>query len=379
MRSLLSLCAALLVVGMLAAPAFALDDVIMKDGTIHKAQILSVEEDGINVKFSPKSGGMVQMKLKWDRLDTYFFYNLRNEKAGDDAKEHLKLALWCVEAGLFSRAKVQVEKATELDPQLVKDIQAGGKLPEIREGIATRVLESAEADIEDGDFENAEKKLEALLARMPDTEAGTQAAQVYKDMQADYAAAQAKAEEERVAQMEEEQQKLEEALQKRVGPIQKDLDKGKEYLSEGLTEDSESKALSLLQKAVGKGEEGIKKIDKLLKDFPDDADLATKADEVKGRVTAGMVKAYLSRADIYTWRGSLNNARKEIEKARKLDPENPDIFAAEQRIDDRNDQDALELSWQRNRREGMRFRGGGAFQGARGGGARGGGGGGRRR
>ena len=83
-----------------------------------------------------------------------------------------------------------------------------------------------------------------------------------------------------------------------------------------------------------------------------------------------MVKAHVHRADIYTWRGSTNNARKEIEKARKLDPDNPDVTAAEERIADRDNQDALELSWQRNRREGMRFRGGGAVHGARGGGGR---------
>lgn len=369
MRALLVLVTFLFVAVVLAVPAHALDEVIMKDGTIHHAKILSVEDDGITVRFSPKSGGQAQLKVAWRKLDPYFFYNLRNEKAGDDAREHLKLALWAVDAGLFSRAKVQVEKATELDPQLVKDIQED-KLPEIREGIATRILESAERDMKDGNYENAEKKLEALLARMPDTEAGTKAVDVYKTLQSKLADHEAKKEQEDLDRLAEEDRKKEEAIRKKTDPIVKDLKKAKEYLSNGLTEDSESKALDLLNKAIGKGKTALKGIDKLVKDFPDDADLLAKAKDTRAKTIAGMVKAHLHRADIYTWRGSTKKAKDEIKKARDLDPDNTDIATAEQRVDDRDNQDALELRWQRNRREGLRFRGGGAARGARGGAGR---------
>ena len=356
----------------LAAEAFALEDVILADGSVRKAEILEVFDDGIQVKFTPKGGGTAQMKLPAAKLDPHFFYELADKAAGDDAKRHLKLALWAYESGLFSRSKIQVEKATQLDPQLVKDIQEG-KLPEIREGIAERVLQSAEKDIEKGNFDDAEKKLEALLARMPDTAAGTHARDIYKDLQTRKDEYEAKQEEEQLAKLAEEEQKQEKELRRKTDPIKKALTKAKDDLEAGLVEDDESKALRLLESAIQKGGEGLKKLEKLMVDFADDQDFMTRAEEVKTKVIAGMVNAYVQRADIYTWRGSTKNAAKELAKARELDPDNPDIAAAEQRADDYDNQDALNLRWQRNRREGMRFRSGSV---ARGGGF---GGGGRRR
>lgn len=360
----------------LAAEAFALDDVILADGRVRKAEIVEVFDDGIQVKFTPKGGGTAKMKVPASKLDPHFFYGLADKAAGDDAKKHLKLGLWAYENGLFSRAKLQVEKATQLDPQLVKDIREGN-LPDIREGIAERVLQSAEKDIDEGRFENAEKKLEALLARMPDTAAGTAARDIYKDLQTKYDEYQAKQEQEELDSLDEEAKKKEKALRKKVEPLKKDLTKAKDFLEEGLVEDSESKALKLLQSAITKGAAGLKKLEKIVKDFAEDQDVLTRADEVKANVIAGMVNAHVRRADIYVWRGSTSKAQKELAKARDLDPDNPDIAVAEQRVDDRDNQDALELGWQRNRRAGMRFRSGSVARG--GGGMRGGGGGGRRR
>ena len=60
----------------LAGEALALDDVILADGSVRKAKILKVLDDGIEVKFSPRGGGTAQMKLPASRLDPHFFYNL---------------------------------------------------------------------------------------------------------------------------------------------------------------------------------------------------------------------------------------------------------------------------------------------------------------
>jgi tetratricopeptide (TPR) repeat protein len=373
MRPALCLVALCILTFGLAADAFALEDVILADGSVRRAEILEVFDDGIQVKFTPKGGGTAEMKVPAARLDPHFFYGLADKAAGDDAKRHLKLGLWAYENGLFSRAKIQVERATALDPQLVKDIQ-DGKLPEIREGIAERVLQSAEKDIEKGNFDDAEKKLEALLARMPDTAAGTHARDIYKDLQTRKDEYEAKQEEEKLARLDEEKQKQEKELRRKTDPIKKDLTKAKDDLEAGLVEDSESKALKLLQSAITKGAAGLKKLEKLLVEFADDQDLVTRGNEVKAKVVAGMVNAYVQRADIYVWRGSTKNAEKELQKARELDPGNPDIEAAAQRIADRDNQDALELGWQRNRREGMRFRSGSVVRGGFGGGGFGGGG-----
>jgi tetratricopeptide (TPR) repeat protein len=352
-----------------ARAARALEDVILNDGSVHRAEILAVNEDSIRVRFSPKSGGTAELVVPAAKLDPHFFYGLRDKAAGDDAKAHLKLALWAVEAGLFSRARAQVAKAAELDPQLVKDIEEG-KLPEIREGIATKILESAREDAEAGRLEMAEKKLELLLARLPDTDAGTSAVEDYQALAPRLEEARAKAEQAERERLDEAARKADEERAKLFEDVDKDVAEGRKDLRAGLTEDSEQQTLVLLGRAITHGESALKRLERLAKDHPDDAVLAKKIEEYRLLITRAMVNAHLKRADVYTWRGATNDARQEIAAARELDPENPDLATAEQAVDYRESDDALGLRWQRERRAGLRFKAGGAGRAAGGGGRR---------
>ena len=372
MRMVIGVSVLLLAILAVALPASA-DDIIMRDGTIREGKIESVEKNGVRVTMTPKSGGRATMLVPTSRLDIHWFYSLWDQKLGDDAKGRIKLALWAVEHGLFSRAKIQVQRAAKIDPQLVKDIKEG-HLPEIREGIATRVLESAEKDMKKDDLEMAEKKLEILLTRMPDTEAGTAAVQVYKDLQAKMEAWRAEQKQKEKDALAEEERKQAEEREKILKDVDDDIDKARGNAQKGLTEDSEQKSLQLLKRAIDQGESALKKLERIHKNHGDDAELMKGVQERHDYLINGIVKLRIQRSDIYVWRQSTTNARRELDEARKLDPDNPDIASAEQRIDSQDDQNALDLRWQRNRREGMRFRGGGAVHGGRGGGARGGGG-----
>ncbi len=372
MRSLITCVGTMVLTSAFAVPALAKERVIMKDGSVRKGEVLEVTETGMKVKIKTKHGSTTVV-YRAGLLDTHYFYDKRDDTLGDDARGRLKLALWSLEQGMFSRAKVQVERATEIDPQLVKDIRAG-HLPEIREGIARRVLDSAQADIDGGDTQQAERKLEILLARMPDTEAGTEAAQVYRDLQDMVRGREARKQEEAHEKLEAEQQEIADDRRRLLAPVDRLLRRGKELMTDGLTEDSESKALRLLKDAIGKGKAALTRMDTIAKQHAQDTELMAEIDGRRQRTIAAMVKVYLRRADIYIWRGSIPNAKKEIDAARQLDPDNPDITATEARAEQREEQDALELRWTRNRRQGMRFARGNV---ARGGGARGGRGGGR--
>lgn len=351
------------------SPAWASDRVILRDGSVKRGKILEVTENGVRVQFSPKGGGSAQMNVPPGRLDPHWFYNLRDSKIGNDAKGRLKLAMWAFEEGMFSRAKVQVEQAAEIDPKLVKDIREGA-LPDIREGIANRMLESAQGDIKDGALDRADEKLQILLARMPDTEAGTAAVDVYKALQDQIRGKEAREEQERLDQMAEEERKAKEERDRLLRNVDRDLDRAKRDFDNGLTEDRESRALSLLGNAIRHAGSALRRIDRLEQSHADNKFLMDDIAERRTKTIAGMVTAHLRRADIYTWRSSTSNARKEIEAARKLDPDNPAIAEAEARADQQDDQDVLDLRWTRNRREDTRFRGGGQFAGARGGGGR---------
>lgn len=360
MRVIAPVCAAVLLV-LALAPAARADQILMNDGSVHDAKILEVQEDGIVVDFTPRSGGTAQIKLPARRLDPHFFYALRDQSLGDDAKGRLRLALWAVEQGLFSRAKVQVQRAAELDPELVKDLQEGGRLAEIREGIATRVLDSARRDMEGGRLELAEQKLQALLARMPDTEAGSLAREVILDVEARLVEKEEADEQARLAAMEEEERKAAVERARLLEPVDRELRRGKEQMTQGLTEDSDSRALGLLERALSRGEAAIRLIERLERDHAEDEILMKETSERKARTLDAMVKVRLHRADIFTWRGALNQAEREVEAARAIDPASPDVAAAAKRIEDRGEDDKWGLHWQRERRSSLMGQGGSRF------------------
>lgn len=350
-----------------AAPCRA-EEVILNDGTVHEATVVAVEKDSVTVTFRTKtSGALVTMKVPAKRFDAHYLYGLKDKAAGDDAKAHVELAAWAVEQGMFSRARAQIMKAEALDPAYVKSLR-DGKLPEFREGLAASILASAKADIEKGQYEMAEQKLEVLLSRMPDTEAGSAAREVALALEPKLAEAEAKAAEAAKAKLAEDQKAAAEARAKKLAPIDADLAKAKKQALEGLTEDSDSKALSLLESALHKGERLLKDLDELAKGAAGDAELVKEADARRKRIHAGMVKVHLHRADIYIFRGDSKEALKEVEAARGIDPENPDIAAAAVRAERADEEfDIHEQRWRRARAAAGsgRFGGGAAGGGGR--------------
>src|SRR5262245_21534856 len=356
---------------LLAGPASA-EEVLLADGNALDAKVLEVPEDAIRVTYSPKGGGTVTMDYPAARLDPPYFYGLRDQAAGQDAKAHIKLALWAVEQGMFSRGKSQVKKAAAIDPGLVKSIEEG-KLPELRDVIADRILGSAERDIQAGRLEVAAGKLEIILPRLPHTEAGNKDRDVMKALEAKEDEEEAKQEAKKAAEdeakLKEEEKKAAAERKKLLDGVWKGLKQGKKWMNEGLEEDSDSRALELLEKALGRGKEGLDDLDELVKTHAADATLVSEAQTWRRKVVAAMVRVRLHRAEIYLWRSSLNQARDEVKAAMALDPQNPDILTALSRIDDAQSDDDWGLRWRR----------GGAAGGGRFGGGRGGGGGGRRR
>jgi tetratricopeptide (TPR) repeat protein len=256
---------------------------------------------------------------------------------------------------MFSRAKIQVRKAAEADPKLAEDIQAG-KFPEIREGIAKSILTSAESDMGAGRLDNAREKLEILLARLSDTEAGGKACDAIRTLETKVTEAAAKSEADAQAKLDDAAKKQSEARAKRLAAVDDDYAKGRAFALDGLTEDNHGKALDLMANALEKGKAALKKLDAIDKEGADDAAFVAEAKARRTKTTKGMVKIYIHRADLYMWRGSLPNAKKEIEAARELDPTNPEIEAAMTRLLDSDDDDTFETRYLRERRQnGSRF------------------------
>jgi tetratricopeptide (TPR) repeat protein len=355
MRKFLGLVAVAVVALAAAAPCLA-DELITVDGTVHQCEILSVDATGVVARGKMKSGDVVQVKVPVARIDPVCFYELRDKSIGaTDGKARLDLAVWAVEQGLFSRAKIQVKKAAEADPKLLEDLEAG-KYPEIREGIARGILTSAEADIAAGRFDPARQKLEILAARLSDTEAGVKSCDALRTLETKMNEAAAKKEAAEKAKLDDAARKQEDARAKLLAAVDDDYAKGRAHALDGLTEDNAGKALDLLESALGDGAAALKKLDAIDKDHADDAALLAESKARRTKTVAGMVKIRIHRADIYMWRGSLNDAKKELDEARKLDPTNPEIDAASERLLAADDDDTFETRYLRERRlSGNRF------------------------
>ena len=341
------------------------DELITADGTTHQCEIVSVAEDGVVAKGKLKTGEAVELKVPAARLDPNWFYDRRDAVLGNDAKGRVKFAVWCVENDLFSRAKIQVKKAAAADPKMMEEL-ASGKYAEIREKIAGRIYKSAESDIAAGKLDTAREKIEIVLGRLSDTDAGVKACETLRTLDGKQKEAEAASDAAAQAKLDDAARKADAERTKLLAAVDEDYAKGKELALDGLTEDNHGQALDLLEKALGRGESAMKKLDAIEKEHAADAELMTAAKARRDKTRAGMVKIRIHRADLYMWRGSLPNAKKEIDAARALDPNDPSIDAAMERLLAADDDDDFE---QRVRPE--QHRNGSRF-GGRGGGGRGG-------
>ena len=360
--SLLPRLAAVVLVAAAAAPALAdVQDILLDDGRVVRGEILEIRDDGLRVKGGVKSGGQAEIVIRADLLDAEWFYGIRDKAAGEDAKAHLKLAMWALDRGLFSRAQLQVRRAAAIDPKLVKDILEG-KLPDIRDGIAAKILESARRDAKEGRPANAVRKVEILLARLPDTPAGAEAADYLAELETQVGEKEKKDQDDARAKLAEAERKAQEDCDRLLTPVEETLTKGRARASAALGEDNQPKAVEMLGEALKMGDAALERLESLSKQKTDDAMFQGRVAELKTRITAAMVKGRLHRAEMFVWRGSHPQAKAEIAKVRELDPGNLDAEALETRIDESEEDTKDDRNWTRGARGDSRFggrRGGG--------------------
>jgi len=173
MKTLSAITLALAVL-VLAPAALANEEVILKSGDSGIAKITKTTEDSISFKYVVKDGPTVEMGLRADQLDPNNFYTLRNKHMENTVENHLKLARFCIENELFSRAKIQIAKARAIDAEKVDLILDDDK---VKEAIAERLLKYVACELKNGDMAEAEKWLHILLTKAPETKAAEVARQ----------------------------------------------------------------------------------------------------------------------------------------------------------------------------------------------------------
>lgn len=355
MRRAARLLAATAVFAALAAPAAA-EDILLEDGTVYAGTVKELGTKEVTFELRMKGGATVTMKLPAARFDAAWLYGLLDAQAGQDARAHVDLAVWAVERGLFSRAKAQMLKAEELDPAFVAGLREG-KFPEIRDGIATQLAASAEADVKAGRLDAAQQKLEVLVTRLSDTEGGNRARAMLPPLEEQIEARDARLAEEARARLAEAERKAAEERARKLASFDAEKAKARKLAVEGLTEDDDGRALDLLGKALAKGDALLEQLDALAKGAGDDRELLAEVADRRARILQAIVKVRLHRCDLYVFRGMGQAATKEVAAAQAVAPDDPDVAAAAVRAAraEEGKDDISDVRWRRAATTGSRF------------------------
>ena len=304
----------------LAVPSAAQEKIKLKTGKVVSGRATAYDADKQILSFHTEDGQDVQYKL--DDLDSrsvYLVYASVIPK--DNGKGQLQLANFARDAGLFEHAARRYGYAEAADPSLKPQVDSART--DLRNRAADYCLKNARAAQAKGDAREAQKWLDIVLQRLPNSPQAAEAASLVEQNYAREANARDDA-------LEAEHAEL----------LQKDLKKGKERYDsmiertrKGLTARNESQSAKEWENAIDDGEVVLKEIDKVAKKYPDDPQVQEGAERYRALTTEQMVDLHMHLASQYTTNSSFKKAMKEVNEALALDPQNPDALAQRARIE----------------------------------------------
>lgn len=315
---------ALSVAVLLASAGLALADsemVMLRDGTTGLADVTETEPDSVTISFRTDSGVEGKTVLRAERLDPACFYTLRSRYMDRTVENHVRLAVFCAQEGLFPQAKFQMDLARKLDPEVDAKIEAR---PEIMEGIAQRLADGAKRAYEKGDLQTAYELAQLIATRFQETPLAAKATEALDKLEAEMAARDAAEQEARARKAAQaEDQALRDvaaAREKVLAPIEARHEAGNKKNSQGLRANNRSTAKRLFESAAGDFQGALRDVEAARKRAGDDAELLGMLDGVQRKATAAAVNAWINAGNIELWRDNYNGARDAGTNALKADP-----------------------------------------------------------
>jgi len=312
----------------IAQGAYAQEQLLFaKGGTVYHGQVLSSDATSATVKLR---GEEKTYKVDVSKFDPHCFYTIRDKALGDDAAGRIELAKFCVDNELYSRAKVQMDHARQIDPKVVEKFMET-EFPKIKEGLAARVMKSAERAFVRGSMTNAHKYASIVLTKFNGTKLDAQAEALLIKVQANIDADQEKRRAQRrksEARNEEIDAKQEVAKRDNLlGPIEKSIDAAEKANQNGLTAKNLSKQKNGLESAASKYKQAMSKAESAAKNTQE-PDLKKALEEMAETAKSGAVQAYINLANVYSSRGNYVKGTEYCNKALALDPDNAEAKSA---------------------------------------------------
>lgn len=305
-----------------ASVAYAETELVMlRDGQSGMGEIVSTESDSIKVKFQTEAGGAGEASLLASRLDPHNFYGIRSKHMEKTAENHVRLAIYCVDNGMFNRARLQMAEARKLDPEVDKKIDS----PEIREKIAEHLVNSAKAAYEKGDLKLAYEIAQLVATRFHESPLADKCTEALDKLEAEMAKTEAEevaAREKKIAEAKDaEARKNAEARHKAMLPIEARKDAGRKKNAAGLRAKNRSTARRSFEAAAADFEHALNRLASARKSSDADAELKKMLDDEEKEIRADAVNAWINAGNIDLWRESFNNAMGAADKAIAVDPQ----------------------------------------------------------
>ena len=302
----------------LALPALA-EEILLNDGAEVDGEIQSVDENGIVVKV-----GDTELTIEPLRLDPHYYYEQWKKRLPkDDAKAHLRLAVYAFEHGMFNQARSLYRKAERIDKAVVQQFELE-VVPQIKEGVAEQLLDLAKKAVDKQDYDQAERIVAKILTQLEDTKAAEEARTLLGSVHL----WQLNKDEERLVKRlarhlpreEEERLKAQERITKKIGPIERKIRKARDRVALGLRTKSNNRQKDIFISAARSYESAIKSLNKLEAEAGDDEALKAHIDEVKQVATREAIEAYIHAGNVYLIRRDYQNSIDVANRALALDP-----------------------------------------------------------
>ena len=302
-----------------ALPVIA-EEVLLNSGAEIDGEIVKVDHTGITVKAGDKT-----IDVTPGDLDPHYYYSQWSKRIKKDPEQHLRLAVYAFEHGMFNQARSQYRKAERLDKEMVKKFEEE-VVPEIKEGIAEKLLAQARVAIDKGDYKTGEQIVAKILTRLEDTQAAAQARNVLASIHL----WELDKDQERLVKRlakhlpkdEAEALKVQDRVVGKVAPIERRLESARRLVTKGLQTKTSNRQKGIFQQAAKKFEGVIKSTDKLIADAGDDDALVEYLMELRDIATREGVDAWVHAGGVLVIRSSFNDALEMANRALALDPEN---------------------------------------------------------
>ena len=179
-----SILAILATLSLFAAGAAAKDQLIfLKGGRVFRGEVLKSDWDTFTLKVKHDNGTEETADVPAEYFEPYFYYTVRDQALGDDAKGRIHLAKLCIENDMFSRAKIQMDRAEAADAAVVADFMKN-EFPAIKEGLADKLLSHAKRSLRQGSTKSAKKWASLILTTFEGTAAEPEAEKLLSEVQA---------------------------------------------------------------------------------------------------------------------------------------------------------------------------------------------------